>query len=153
MSNKGTHLTIEGRLILAKALSEGKLLKEIALSIQKDERTIAKEIVRNREIKPNNHAKNKCGKRDICNVSRLCINCHNKCSACKLRDCNELCSDFSVAPSCQTLNRFPRVCNGCTTLSTCKKNKYIYNPISAHEKYETTLVSSRQHVYYSDLEP
>ena len=44
---------------------------------------------------------------------------------------------------CSKLNRFPFVCRTCEYRSSCKKNKYYYNPIKAHERYLYRLKNSR----------
>lgn len=41
------------------------------------------------------------------------------------------------------LIKAPFVCNGCDNLSSCRKSKYFYDPIKAHEEYLKTLKDSR----------
>ena len=41
------------------------------------------------------------------------------------------------------LTKAPYVCNGCSNYRYCRKSKYIYDPIKAHEDYLKTLSESR----------
>ena len=54
MNTKGSaHLTREGRRAIRDSLAEGLKLKEIAALVEKDERTISKEIMKGRAPKSN----------------------------------------------------------------------------------------------------
>lgn len=43
----------------------------------------------------------------------------------------------------QRLIKAPYVCNGCENYRYCRKSKYIYDPLKAHEQYLKTLKESR----------
>ena len=43
----------------------------------------------------------------------------------------------------ERLVRAPYVCNGCENLARCKRSKYFYDPLKAHEEYLRTLKDSR----------
>src|SRR5574344_1180333 len=45
--------------------------------------------------------------------------------------------------TCQKTNRFPYVCNGCELKTRCRKKKYYYNYIKAHNNYNYLLEKSR----------
>lgn len=49
----------------------------------------------------------------------------------------------SEGNGCTKLNRFPFICKTCDYRSSCKKNKYYYNPNKAQEKYLFRLKNSR----------
>lgn len=49
----------------------------------------------------------------------------------------------NTSNGCSKLNRFPFVCRPCEYRSSCKKVKYYYNPVKAHEHYLFRLKNSR----------
>ena len=56
--------------------------------------------------------------------------------------------DYSVGTSKRVcgsakLKKAPFVCNGCDNLPHCRKSKYFYDPLKAHEQYLKTLRESR----------
>ena len=48
-----------------------------------------------------------------------------------------------IFKDCDKINRFPFVCNGCFDKTYCRKKKYYYNYIKAHNNYEYLLKNSR----------
>lgn len=50
----------------------------------------------------------------------------------------------NILNECNKTNRFPFVCNGCQSKSGCRKKKYYYNYIKAHENYNYILSNSRK---------
>lgn len=44
------------------------------------------------------------------------------------------------------LVKAPYVCNGCDNLTRCRKSKYFYDPLKAHEEYLKTLKDSRSFI-------
>lgn len=150
MSNKhlckGKHLKIEDRLIIEYGLNENYTLKEIAEIIKKDPTTISKEIKRNRFLKSSNRKENdlqSCQHRKSCTNINLCnSNCGKQCKKCILINCYRTCKEYSTK-KCSKLNRYPYVCNGCTTITTCTSEKNYYKAKVADTKYKEILVSSR----------
>ena len=150
---KNKHLTQSERIDIENCLDRNLKLKEIAAYIHCDERTVSKEIFRNRELIETKES-NKCSLKTICHKHLLCGNnsCINDCRKCKVHNCNLICSCFKKEPNCKRVTRFPFVCNACPKRNTCKLCKYLYIAKEAHEKYEINLVSSRKHIHYSDEE-
>lgn len=48
--------------------------------------------------------------------------------------------------SSKRLVKAPYVCNGCESLGRCKRSKYFYDPLKAHEEYLRTLKDSRSSI-------
>ena len=145
------HLTLINRENIEKFLKDGLKFYQIAQNIQKDPTTVSKEIRRYRtEHYPSdfNNKKNHCKNKASCNIMNLCdSNCHSKCSYCK--KCNSICSQYEL-DLCEKLLKPPYVCNSCNSYSQCRKFKYIYIANKAQEKYESSLISSRQGINISE---
>lgn len=83
MNVKGSkHLTLGERIAIAELLVQNKSLYEIAEAINKDERTISKEIKRNRQEEINKRYKYTKGYPEFCKKSHrfpfICISCEKK---------------------------------------------------------------------------
>ena len=148
---KQKHMTKEMRERIEKGIREGESLKEIAKAIDKDPTTISKEVLKRRKEYIMSvsiigwSSCNKCKNRFSCHIVKLCDlkGCQNECHRCTKRDAVKLCSNF-VNDDCKRLKRFPYVCNGCSTRSKCRLQKYEYIPMSAQRQYEKELHESRQ---------
>lgn len=144
---KGKHLKIEDRLIIEYGLDQNYTLKEIAERIKKDPTTISKEIKRNRFIRSNKRKENDiqpCQHRRSCTKSNLCnSSCGKKCKKCSLINCFRACADYSIK-KCSKLNRYPYVCNSCSTSTTCSGEKSYYKAKVANTKYTELLTLSRE---------
>ena len=144
---KGKHLRIEDRLIIEYGLDQNYTLKEIAERVGKDPTTISKEIKRNRflkvsrlkqnDIQPCQHRKS-CTKTNLCNTS-----CGKQCKKCRFINCYRSCNEYSTK-KCSKLSRYPYVCNGCSTATTCTAEKQYYKARVADTKYKELLKSSRE---------
>ncbi|MGF0111108.1 helix-turn-helix domain-containing protein, partial [Clostridium sp. SGI.024] len=144
---KGKHLRIEERLIIEYGLDQNYTLKEIAERVGKDPTTISKEIKRNRflkvsrlkqnDIQPCQHRKS-CTKTNLCNTS-----CGKQCKKCRFINCYRSCNEYSTK-KCSKLSRYPYVCNGCSTATTCTAEKQYYKARVADTKYKELLKSSRE---------
>lgn len=151
MSNKylckGKHLKIEDRLIIEYGLDQNYTLKEIAERLKKDPTTISKEIKRNRFLKVSKRKQNDlqpCQHRKSCTKTNLCNNnCGKQCKKCRFINCYRNCKDYSIK-KCTKLNRYPYVCNGCSTITTCIGEKNYYKAKVADTKYKELLVASRE---------
>lgn len=151
MSNKklckGKHLKMEDRLIIEYGLDQNYTLKEIAERIKKDPTTISKEIKRNKILRISKRKENDvkpCQHRRSCTKINLCNNsCGNQCKKCRFINCYRTCDEYSTK-KCSKLNRYPYVCNGCSTVTTCTGEKNYYKAKVADAKYKELLVASRE---------
>lgn len=116
------HLTLENRKVIEESLDNNEKLKYIAFITNKDDRTISKEIERNREL--TDYSK-----------KRLAWNKEFK--------------DFS---SCKKLEKYPFVCNGCSKKHSCFIDHYYYDSKNAQIRYEHILTSSRQGIDLTNSE-
>lgn len=152
------HMTIDNRITIEKELDKHTSLRGIALLLDKDPTTIAKEIKKHRTLQEHNHygePKNKCAffkdckKKDICGIyapvcKRLCRFCNH---------CNSHCSDFKPRSyHCDRLDKAPFVCNGCEKKTACRLDKAFYRASTAHRQYKTVLVESRTGINISPEE-
>lgn len=144
---KGKHLRIEDRLIIEYGLDQNYTLKEIAERVKKDPTTLSKEIKRNRFLRVNKRKENDvqpCRHRRSCNKINLCNNtCGKQCKKCRFINCYRTCDEY-YTKKCSKLNRYPYVCNGCTTVTTCTAEKNYYKAKVADTKYKELLISSRE---------
>ena len=150
---KNKHLTQSERVDIENCLDRNLKLKETAAYVHCDDRTISKEIFRNRELVETKES-NKCSLKLNCHKHLLCgsTSCVNDCKRCKAHNCNQMCSNFKKEPTCKRTTRYPFVCNACPKRNSCHLCKYLYVAKDAHEKYEFNLVSSRKHIQYSEEE-
>lgn len=151
MSNKdlckGKHLKMEDRLIIEYGLDQNYTLKEIAERVKKDPTTISKEIKRNRFLKASKLKENdlqSCQYRKNCTKTNLCnSSCGKQCKKCRFINCYRSCNEYSIK-KCYKLNRYPYVCNSCSTVTTCTGEKSYYKAKVADTKYKELLVASRE---------
>lgn len=125
-----SHLTIEQRRIIAEGIRNGSSKSAIAETIGKDKSTVGKEIKLHRQLV------RKCPLPLECAAYKHCT--HG-------RNCSTSCSGY-VPFHCSRRDRSPGACNGCPKMSSCRFDKYKYDPEDAHHDYRTTLVDSREGV-------
>lgn len=70
-------------------------------------------------------------------------NCDSLCKKCIFLNCYRNCDEYTTK-KCTKLNRYPYVCNGCTSVTSCNNKKNYYKAKVANEKYLDTLKSSRE---------
>ena len=143
--NKYKHLSSDDREDIQKGLNQGLSFKEIGHYLHRDPGTISKEVKRNRICKKAvtfNDAPNNCQFAKTCRKQNVCgdKSCRKLCKQC---DCSRHCPDF-VPYQCKKLIRAPYVCNGCKDKNRCPADRYQYQAMTAHKRYQETLVSSRQ---------
>ena len=152
---KGKHLTFDERERISEALDMKLSLVEIAKNIGKDARTISKEIKRNRikSAKGLDPLNKSCHNRKVCNLKNVCgaNKCNLLCKKCSMLNCYNICPDFTEK-SCDMINRFPHVCNGCNNITNCKLEKYKYRAGVANSNYQDLLKTSRQGIDLSKNE-
>lgn len=130
------HLSLDQRIIIQTGITNCSSLKSIAATIGKDPTTIKKEIIRHRTYKPGNHY-----------GQQPSFKCqfHSSCSSAYKNDpafCNSFCKSFLLS-FCKLRDKSPFACNGCDSLKSCRKDKFIYDAKSAQSDYESTLSDSR----------
>jgi hypothetical protein len=110
---------------------------------------------RNRILKESKHEflggcinRSKCRKKHLCNDG-----CERLCKKCNTLNCYRYCPDFTEK-TCQRIKKFPHVCNGCETKTTCKLHKYRYSTKHAEASYRDKLETSRSgiNITKSELE-
>lgn len=129
-SNSFSHLTLEERRIILTGITNGSTKTAIAQTIGKDKSTVGKEIKLHRVLS------HKCNLPLECSAYRKCV--HG-------RLCSPDCPDF-LPFHCSRRDRSPGACNGCTSWSRCRFDKYTYSPEVAQLAYKSTLMDSRQGV-------
>lgn len=150
---KGKHLTIYDRTFIEDALTAGHTLKDISERLGKDTTTISKEIKKNRISKESKTEflggcinRSKCLKKHICNDD-----CKRFCKKCTTRNCYRYCPEFTPK-TCGIITKFPHVCNGCETKTTCKLHKFRYSGKHAEASYRDKLQTSRSGINISKNE-
>lgn len=144
MENYNKHLSLEERELIENLLKKHYSIKDISKKIFRHPSTISKEIqkqkIRKEPTNFNNHI-NFCKKRKACHLINVCEKkCHSECRSCNI--CNKVCNEYEEE-LCINLNKSPYVCNGCESISSCRKIKYYYRSKEAHNQYLKTLQNSR----------
>ena len=123
------HLTYEERNFIEVGLNNGRNFAEIAKDLNKDRRTISREIQKHR------FRKNPSG---FNNTKNLCKSRYE----CKKFDCDKKmeCYEEDI---CYKLTGAPYVCNGCEQKNKCRKIKYYYYAKFANDEYSENLRISR----------
>ena len=133
MNNKqiynGKHLSLENRITIEQGISQGLHKSEIARLINKSPSTVAKEIKRNRKLKPSNSF----------NEITSCIHLQ------ECKHCFKKCNRFQEPP-CFRRDRFVGACNDCPNLKKCKLEKFFYKAKIANQNYLYSLKDSREGV-------
>jgi IS30 family transposase len=132
-----THLTLEERKIIQAGIESGAAKTSISKTIGKDATTVAKEILKHRELRP----------RNTFNRPILCANR----KTCDIKPCHTKCINFSD-PLCIRRDKSPGACNGCTSSKNCPMDKYLYNAEKAHSQYRQDLVDYREGINLTTLE-
>ena len=141
-----TQMVLSGRKLLEELLKDPNITrKQIALQLNRDPETISEEIKKNRYLSVLSGKRNYCGLQLHCTIRHLCNDCRNgKCHACRYHNCNQICPDFISGPVCDRVKKFPFVCSGCKTLSSCKLPKYFYLAETAQGRRDNNV---RNHKY------
>ena len=134
----GKHLTYEEREFIEIGLSKGRNFTEIAKDLNKNRRTISREIQNHR------FRKNPSG---FNNTKNLCKNRYE----CKRFDCSQKEKCYEEE-KCMRLSGAPYVCNGCESKNACRKIKYYYYSKFANDEYRETLREARHGINLSKEE-
>jgi hypothetical protein len=82
----------------------------------------------------------------LCNSS-----CGKQCKKCRFINCYRTCNEYSTKKCCK-INRYPYVCNACSTVTTCTNEKDYYRAKVTDTKYKELFVSSREGLYITSKE-
>ena len=141
---KGSHLTLDERIIIESGLNEGLSINKIAQKLNISPSTVSREIERNSVIKKGHLPK--CQNIKRCRVMKLCNpKCTNSCKACEHIDCTVRC-DQHVTPEGNCPNKHI-VCNSCKNRNNsflCTSDKKIYSAKSAEDQARIRNESSRK---------
>ena len=127
-SNK--HLTYEEREFIEIGLTKGRNFTEIGKDINKDRRTIAREVQKHKFKKMPNGFN---GQKNLCKHRREC----------GMFDCSKERNECYEEDICYKITGAPYVCNGCEEKQKCRKIKYYYYAKFANDEYEEKLRVSR----------
>lgn len=146
------HLTTSQRIHIEKGLNDGLSFAAIARNVDKHPSTIAKEIrkyrtFQKRESNPRHPLR--CARFKECSLRFLCEKpeCVKVCKYCfdttfQIPKCNTICPEY-IEPQCPSISKAPYVCNHCTRIRTCNKNKAFYIAQTADTTSQELLVSCR----------
>jgi len=134
--NKNKALTLEERRIIEKSIRNASTKATIAGTLGKDKSTIGK------EIKLHRYRSYKCP------LPRECAS-YKKCR--HGRECPNGCPDY-IPFKCSRRDRSPGACNGCSSRSSCRFDKFIYDAVKADHEYRTMLVDARAGVNLTTTE-
>lgn len=124
-----THLSLEERISLQVCIEQGYSKASISRILRRNPSTIAKEIWRNRTLKPATH-----NLAADCAIYKYCTKGRQSC---------ETCPDF-VPFACSRRDHLPGVCNGCSNIRKCRFTKFFYKASLAHKSYRKSLVGTRK---------
>ncbi len=132
--NANKHITLQERIIIQKGIENGATKTSIAETLGKDKSTIGKEIKSRRILTHKFSLERECAAYKKCRLGRAC---------------KDKCGHF-VAFKCKRRDRSPGACNGCSSMSKCRFNHYMYSASEAHHDYRMTLITSREGINYSE---
>ncbi len=145
IEKKGIHFNLADRMFIENALFEHMPLREIARNLGKDPTTVSKEIKRNRIENRSRVGKDYvlCQHYKGCRKVHLCKDsCSHLCYRCKITNCYRTCPDYKPR-ECTLTKRFPHVCNGCGSVSSCYLGRFFYKAKVADANYRDTFSKSR----------
>lgn len=133
------HMTLETRKYIEEALNSKKRISQIAIDLDRNETTIAREIKKHRQTLFPTSFNNHTG----CLSQETCSHKHF--------ECYKHCKDFQIK-WCNFLLKTPFVCNACTRKQSCRLVKLYYKAYEANMEYKSLLNNSRTNLHYTDLE-
>lgn len=134
--NKSKALVLEERRIIETGIRNNSTKTAIARTLGKDKSTIGKEIKLHRYLSYKCTLQRECASYKKCKHGRVCL---------------EGCPDY-VPFRCSRRDRSPGACNGCSSRSSCRFDKFIYDAVKADNEYRTMLVDARAGVNLTTIE-
>lgn len=151
-----THLTFSDRNRLQGGLANKKSFKEIGLELHKSPSTISREIKAhmfiNKKGRKYSRYFNDCLYRNDCKMRYVCddLNCDkDTCGHCG--KCIYICKSYKKE-ICERREKPPYVCNGCSSIVKCDREKRFYDSAIAQKQYEAVLKDSRDGIAISPNE-
>ena len=135
------HLTLSDRVVIESGLDAGKSVRTIASELNKSPSCISREIHKNiikYMHRTNNCANTSCNKRYVCGETF----CRRKCISCNR--CTIICPEYIPKKCPYKENRVLKLCNGCPTFKSCKRDKERYEAYGADERYHQKLREYRE---------
>ena len=150
-----SHLSLTDRVKIQKLLCGNNNLNFIAKALNRDRRTIVREVLANRisvyHGSPGKPANN-CAKNKVCKRTGLCNRCLSLRKICHLCvQCNDVCPDYEPA-HCKRLEHPPFCCNGCVKINNCTIRRYYYDAQKAHIKSGARLHDTRSGICLTTAE-
>lgn len=143
------NLNLDDRFYIEQRLSDGLSFTEIAKLLNRNPKTISREVKSHRVSKSKDPLlkKSKCAYLKTCTITNLCSNKYCRkdvpCVKCKLRTCSQYCNSY-VPGTCPKLLKPPYVCNGCSFPRTCGYDKMYYRAKYADDAYHEAMSSPRK---------
>lgn len=125
-------LTLSERKKIEEALNEGKSFRTIALLLNRNVSTIAREVKANRSARLGKAKRAACRDRNWCKRVSLCEKCLHPlayCVGCSSIDCREVCESYAEQTRCDVLVRAPWCCNSCRKrrVGCNRENRFFYS--------------------------
>ena len=135
------HLTLEDRAKIEALLNEDMSIRYIADRLGKAPSTISREI-RNHTKRSHHHLCD-CDIFRECEARHVCGNekCNKQCRNCT--QARKHCGDYAKSVCEIWSERRIELCNGCTKIHNCHKEKHLYKAKRAEEEYRDVLINSR----------
>lgn len=143
------NLDLDDRFYIEQRLKDGLNFSEIAKLLNRNPKTISREVNSHRTAKSKapELRKSKCAYLKTCTITNLCSNKYCRkdvaCVKCKLRTCSQYCDSY-VPGTCPKLLKPPYVCNGCSLPRTCSYDKMYYRAKYADDAYHEAMSSPRK---------
>jgi IS30 family transposase len=147
-SNSYRRLTFDDRCEIQRLLNSSATMSEIARGLSVSVSSVTREIRRNRRddgyrVSPTSTMTRLCTHAKTCEIEGLCSGCRSKrCASCAKMRCTNLCTRYE-RDICATNTGAPWCCNGCPSVSGCRRHRYRYDAKTADKLAETRLVESR----------
>lgn len=141
------HLSFDERCRIQQLLNINMPVSGIARELHRSVSSVTREIKRNRRDDCFSNAPSivarPCAHFRTCTLRGLCGRCSaRRCANCREVRCTSVCAHF--APDvCTTTASSPFVCNGCASVSGCRRHRYRYDAKAAQAASESRLSCSR----------
>lgn len=141
------HFVFDERCDVQLALDAGQSVSSIARSLGRSVSSVTREIRRNRRDDGYRSTPTSvvrlCTHFRTCQVKGLCRMCsQRRCANCRKVRCTSICPHF-VPDICPRNDSAPFVCNGCASVSGCRRHRYRYDAKTAQALADARLSGSR----------
>lgn len=141
------HFTFDERCDVQQQLNGGRSVSAIARSLGRSASSVTREIRRNRRDDGYRSTPTMivrlCAHVRTCDLKGVCSMCSTKrCASCSRVRCTNICPRFTPNV-CKRNDSAPFVCNGCASVSGCRKHRYHYDAKTAQALADARLSGSR----------